>query len=69
MNATGIELLDRFGRVQAPDRKAAVGKDRRKSGGTSLRPEAPNKPGGRAEDEMETSARASLNGHTSRTYF
>ena len=28
-----------------PDRKGAVGKDRRKSGGASLRPEAPNEPG------------------------
>ena len=45
MNAMGTELLDQFGRVQTPDRKEAVRKDRRKSGGTSLRPEAPNKPG------------------------
>ena len=29
VNATETELLDRFGRVQAPDRKGAVGKDRR----------------------------------------
>ena len=35
MNATGTELLDRFGSVQAPDRKGAVGKDRRKSDDTS----------------------------------
>ncbi|KYN42439.1 hypothetical protein ALC56_03127, partial [Trachymyrmex septentrionalis] len=41
----GIELLDQFGRVQASDRKGAVGKDRRKSGDTSLCPEAPNEPG------------------------
>ncbi|KYN42702.1 hypothetical protein ALC56_02879, partial [Trachymyrmex septentrionalis] len=41
----GTELLDRFGRVRAPDRKGAVGKDRRKSGGASLRLEAPNEPG------------------------
>ncbi|KYN45028.1 hypothetical protein ALC56_00502, partial [Trachymyrmex septentrionalis] len=41
----GTELLDRFGRVQVPDRKGAVEKDRRKSSGTSLRPEAPNEPG------------------------
>ncbi|KYN33646.1 hypothetical protein ALC56_12358, partial [Trachymyrmex septentrionalis] len=33
----GTELLDRFGRVRAPDRKGAVGKDRRKSGGASLK--------------------------------
>ena len=45
VNATETELLDRFGHVQAPDRKGAVGKDRRKSGGTSLRSEAPNEPG------------------------
>ncbi|XP_018359912.1 PREDICTED: aminopeptidase M1-like [Trachymyrmex cornetzi] len=35
----------RFGRVQAPDREGAVGKDRRKSGGTSLRLETPNELG------------------------
>ncbi|KYN31836.1 hypothetical protein ALC56_13975, partial [Trachymyrmex septentrionalis] len=40
----GTELLDRFGRVRAPERKGAVGKDRRKSGGASLRHEAPNEP-------------------------
>ncbi|KYN20110.1 hypothetical protein ALC57_07538, partial [Trachymyrmex cornetzi] len=45
VNATGTEL-DRFDRVQALDREGALGKDRRKSGGTSLRPEAPNEPRG-----------------------
>ncbi|KYN38470.1 hypothetical protein ALC56_07147, partial [Trachymyrmex septentrionalis] len=30
--------------VRAPDRKGAVGKDRRKSRSASLRPEAPNEP-------------------------
>ena len=45
ISATGTELLDQFGRVQAPDRKGAVGKDRRKSGGALLRPEAPKEPG------------------------
>jgi len=44
MNATGTKLLDRFGRVQAPDRKGTVG-NRHKSRGISLRSEAPNKPG------------------------
>ena len=42
LNATETELLDQFGCVKASDRKGAVGKDRRKSGGTSLRSEAPN---------------------------
>ncbi|KYN43261.1 hypothetical protein ALC56_02325, partial [Trachymyrmex septentrionalis] len=42
----GTELLDRFGRARVPDREGAVGKDRRKSGGASLRPEAPNEPKG-----------------------
>ena len=67
MNAKNriITDLDRFGRVQAPDRKGALGKDRRKSGGTSLCPEAPNDQG----VEVEASARAPLNGHTNRTYF
>ena len=41
MNATGTELLDWFGRVQAPDRKEAMKKDRHKSGGILLRSEAP----------------------------
>ncbi|KYN39571.1 hypothetical protein ALC56_06065, partial [Trachymyrmex septentrionalis] len=41
----GTESLNRFGRVQAPDRKGVVEKDRRKSEGASLRPEAPNEPG------------------------
>ena len=31
MNATGTELLDRFDRIQAPDRKGAMEKDGRKS--------------------------------------
>ena len=59
----GTELLDRF--VQAPDRKGAVGKDRCKSGGASLRPEAPNEPG----IERRTKWKPPLNGHTSRMYF
>jgi len=41
-NATETEL-DRFSRVQAPDHKGAVEKDRRKSEGTSLRPVGPNR--------------------------
>ena len=45
VNATGIKLLDRFGRIQAPDRKGAMGKDRRKSRDTTLCPETPNEPG------------------------
>ena len=45
MNATGTELLDRFDRIQAPDRKGAMEKDGRKSGGTSLHPKAPNELG------------------------
>ena len=45
MNAKETELLDRFGCVQAPDRKGAVEKDRRKSGDISLRPETLNEPG------------------------
>jgi len=44
MNAIGIELLGRFGYVQTPDRNETMGKDRRKSGGTSLYPEASNEP-------------------------
>ncbi|KYN38638.1 hypothetical protein ALC56_06988 [Trachymyrmex septentrionalis] len=44
VNATGTELLDRFGRVQVPDRKGAVGKDQCKSGDTSHCPETPNEP-------------------------
>ena len=44
INATETEL-DRFGRVQAPDHKGAVEKDRGKSEGTSLRPVGPNEPG------------------------
>jgi len=44
ISATGTELLDQFGRVQAPDRKGAVGKDQCKSEGISLRPEASNEP-------------------------
>ncbi|KYN28631.1 hypothetical protein ALC57_01950 [Trachymyrmex cornetzi] len=45
MNVTGTEFFDRFGRVQAPNRERAMGKDRHKPGGASLRPEAPNEPG------------------------
>ena len=41
--ATEIELLDRFGCVQTPDRKRTMGKDAK--GGTSLRPVTPNEPG------------------------
>ena len=62
-DATETELLDRFGRVQAPNRKGAVGKDRRKSRSTSL-PEDSNE-----SEEMKTSTHAPLNRHTSRTYF
>ena len=40
VNAIGTELLDRFGRVQAPDHKGAVRKYRRKSRGTLLRSES-----------------------------
>jgi len=58
------KLLDRFGRVQAPNCKIVV-KDRRKSEGTSLHPVAR----GRTEDEVETLIRVPLNGHTSRTYL
>ena len=47
------ELLDRFGRIQASDRKRAVGKDR-KSRDTSLRPEAPN------ESEIEWRTKCKL---------
>ena len=42
VNATGTELLDRIGRVQIPDRKGAVGKDRRNR--ISFRLETSNEP-------------------------
>ena len=58
MNAIGIELLDRFNLSRL--RKGTVGKDRRKLGGTSIRPETPNEPGVEVEDEVETSTRALL---------
>ncbi|KYN43904.1 hypothetical protein ALC56_01639 [Trachymyrmex septentrionalis] len=40
-----FEKKDRFGHVQALDCKRTMEKDRRKSGGTSLRPKTPNEPG------------------------
>jgi len=61
VNATEIELLDRFGCIQVPDRKGAVGKGRRKSEDTSLRPEALltnwESNGGRSENLNSCSAK------------
>ncbi|KYN36618.1 hypothetical protein ALC56_09023 [Trachymyrmex septentrionalis] len=40
-----IKTATQLEKPRAPDRKGAVGKDRHKSGGVSLRPKAPNEPG------------------------
>ena len=43
--AKGVNILDRFDRVQTPDRKGAVGNNQRKSRSISFPPEAPNELG------------------------
>ena len=71
VNAAGIELLDRFSRVQVLDCKEAVGRidANWKALRFVLRSFLKLLIGGQKEGEVETSARAPLNGHTSRTYF
>ena len=61
MNATGTELLHRFGRVQSPDRKGAMEKDANREALCFVLWLLTSR--GRTEDEVKTSIRALLNEH------